>query len=56
MSDVQSFSVVPSRWPNESGESYFTITDGAETRGEFKTRRAAEEGMMDVIINWRRNS
>lgn len=56
MSDVQSFSVVPSRWPNESGESYFTITDGAETRGEFKTRHDAETGMMDVIVNWRSNS
>lgn len=50
------FEVVVSEWPNEYGDSYWTITDGREEKGEFETRAEAEENMMRIISNWRRDS
>lgn len=52
MAKVQGYSVVRSSWPNEEGELYWTITDGAEQRGEFATKQAAIDNLEKTIINW----
>ena len=53
---VRNYEVIKSEWPNEDGEYYYTITDGVEERGEFKTRKEAIENMSRIITNWRSDS
>ncbi|WP_178382811.1 hypothetical protein [Paenibacillus sp. P46E] len=54
--NIQNFSVTESHWPNEKGQSYWTISDGAQEKGEFSNRQEAEENMLRIIQNWRCDS
>jgi hypothetical protein len=53
---VQGFEIIKSRFPNESGDFYYTISDGVRSKGEFSTREEAEENIERLILNWRCDS
>lgn len=50
---VSKFSVELSKFPDENGNEYYTITDGVRTKGKFKTKVEAKENMEQVMLNWR---
>lgn len=56
MANVQHFNVAVSEWPNADGEYLWTITDGVDQKGEFRTPEEAEENMERIILNWRSDS
>ncbi len=53
---ISSYTVVQSDWPNRKGEYYWTISNGAEQRGEFATKAEAQDALMTVIAHWRDDS
>lgn len=56
MAIVQGFEIILSEWPNEYGDFYWTITNGVQEKGEFKTREEAGENMERIMLNWRCDS
>ncbi|WP_176220647.1 hypothetical protein [Cohnella massiliensis] len=56
MTIVNKFEVVKSEWENEDGEYLYTITDGVDEKGQFRTREEAIENMERIILNWRADS
>ncbi|WP_251592423.1 hypothetical protein [Paenibacillus macerans] len=56
MFQVTHFEIIRSEWPNENGDYYFTISDGVQEKGEFMTRKEAEDNMERIMLNWRCDS
>lgn len=53
---IQTFSVTKSLWPNMDGNDCWTITDGVDEKGEFKSQQEAIDNMERIIGNWRCDS
>lgn len=56
MVSVQSFEVIQSEWPDEDGYTVWTISDGAQEKGQFYSRAEAEANMERIMLNWRCDS
>jgi len=53
---VQSFEIIVSEWPDENGYAYWTISDGAQEKGQFYSKAEAEANMGRIMANWRCDS
>lgn len=49
---VEHFQIVESEWPDENGNTYFTVTDGCREKGMFASYAEADANMLRIMSSW----